>query len=396
MCLALSKDQARIILDYADAILRSRPALQRLIAGRDADGIRLTNGVEIACFANSFRLVRGPTVVCAIMDEVAVWWSEELAANPDKEIVRAIRPSMITQPGALMIGLSSPYAKKGLLFEKHRDHFGRDNSNVLVWQADTATMNRQIDPDLIDQAYDEDPASAAAEFGAQFRDDLQSFIAREAVEACVELGCRERAPERRIEYRAFVDPAGGGKSGNDAMTLAIAHLDGDLVVVDCVREYHPPFTPTEVVAEIAETLKPYRCTVVVGDQFAGEWCRAPFRKFGIRYKEADRSKSDIYRDCLPILNSRKVSLLDNRAAVNQICALERRTARGGRDSIDHPRNAHDDLANAVCGVIVMTAQKSFAKSYETLAHRVRVRCRCAADRSRVSRASRDRKLAPIL
>ena len=252
---------------------------------------------------------------------------------------------------------------------------------MLVWQADTATMNRQIDPDLIDQAYDEDPASAAAEFGAQFRDDLQSFIAREAVEACVELGCRERAPERRIEYRAFVDPAGGGKSGNDAMTLAIAHLDGDLVVVDCVREYHPPFTPTEVVAEIAETLKPYRCTVVVGDRFAGEWCRAPFRKFGIRYKEADRSKSDIYRDCLPILNSRKVSLLDNRAAVNQICALERRTARGGRDLIDHPRNAHDDLANAVCGVIVMTAQKSFAKSYETLAHRVRVRCRCAADRS---------------
>jgi hypothetical protein len=71
----LSKDQALIILDYADAILRSRPALQRLIEGRDADSIRLTNGVEIACFANSFRLVRGPTVVCAIMDEVAVWWS---------------------------------------------------------------------------------------------------------------------------------------------------------------------------------------------------------------------------------------------------------------------------------------------------------------------------------
>ena len=104
----LSKDQALIILDYADAILRSRPALQRLIAGRDADSIRLTNGVEIACFANSFRLVRGPTVVCAIMDEVAVWWSDELAANPDKEIVRAIRPSMITQPGGFSSWAAHP------------------------------------------------------------------------------------------------------------------------------------------------------------------------------------------------------------------------------------------------------------------------------------------------
>jgi hypothetical protein len=30
--------------------------------------------------------------------------------------------------------------------------------------------------------------------------------------------------------------------------------------------------------------------------------------------------------------------------------LERRTARGGRDSIDHPPGAHDDLANAVAGL----------------------------------------------
>ena len=169
----LSKDQALIILDYADAILRSRPALQRLIAGRDADSIRLTNGVEIACFANSFRLVRGPTVVCAIMDEVAVWWSDELAANPDKEIVRAIRPSMITQPGALMIGLSSPYAKKGLLFEKHRDHFGRDDSNVLVWQADTATSSAIDSP-----ASGVARRSANSEFATKRRTDRsQIFIA---------------------------------------------------------------------------------------------------------------------------------------------------------------------------------------------------------------------------
>ena len=38
--------------------------------------------------------------------------------------------------------------------------------------------------------------------------------------------------------------------------------------------------------------------------------------------------------------------------ISQIACLERRTARGGRDSIDHPPNGHDDLANVVAGVCV--------------------------------------------
>ena len=35
--------------------------------------------------------------------------------------------------------------------------------------------------------------------------------------------------------------------------------------------------------------------------------------------------------------------------VNQLCGLERRTARSGKDSIDHGPGGHDDLANAVAG-----------------------------------------------
>jgi len=186
--IALSKDQARLVLDYAAAILESRPGLARLIVAKDSETIRLSNGVEIACFPNSYRLVRGPTVVCSILDEVAVWWSDVLAANPDVEIYRSLKPAMITQPGSLLIGLSSPYAKKGLLYEKHRDHYGRDDSNVLVWQAPTVVMNPHVDREEIEQAYRDDPASAAAEFGAQFRDDLQSYVIPEVIENCVDRG----------------------------------------------------------------------------------------------------------------------------------------------------------------------------------------------------------------
>ena len=362
MVLALSKDQARIILNYAAAILESRPGLARLIVAKDNETIKLRNGIEIACVANSFRLVRGPTCVCAILDEVAIWWNDELAANPDREILRALKPAMITQPGSLLIGLSSPYARKGLLYEKHRDHFGRDDFNILVWQADTATMNPAVDKDEIELAYRDDPASAAAEFGAQFRDDLASYIVPEIIDACIERGVYERSPVAGTVYYSFIDPSGG--SGQDAMTLAIAHLEDDVVVLDAVRECKPNFNPSDVAAEFIETLKSYNVSVVHGDRFGGEWPRQPFRDQSIFYKLAEKDKSSLYRDALPVFNSRKVRLLDNRVLIGQLVALERRPSTSGKDKIDHMRGAHDDVCNAVCGAIVLASQKK--RRFDTL------------------------------
>jgi len=115
-----------------------------------------------------------------------------LAANPDREILRALKPAMITQPDSLLIGLSSPYARKGLLYEKFRDHYARDDSSVLIWQAPTDVMNPQVDRQEIEQAYRDDPVSAAAEFGADFRSDLQSYVDpllfQPAMDALLEIG----------------------------------------------------------------------------------------------------------------------------------------------------------------------------------------------------------------
>src|SRR5262249_39681683 len=65
---------------------------------------------------------------------------------------------------------------------------------------------------------------------------------------------------------------------------------------------------------------------------------------------AAKPKSDLYRDLLPLINSRRLDLLDEPRLIAQLVGLERRTARGGRDSIDHAPGAHDDLANAVAGL----------------------------------------------
>jgi hypothetical protein len=120
-----------------------------------------------------------------------------------------------------------------------------------------------------------------------------------------------------------------------------------------VRERRPPFSPDEAVQEFAELLKSYRLHKIVGDRYAGEWPRERFRVHGINYEAADRPKSDLYRDLLPILNSGRAELVDLPRLKAQLCGLERRTARGGRDSIDHAPGSHDDIANAVAGAVTL-------------------------------------------
>jgi hypothetical protein len=138
------------------------------------------------------------------------------------------------------------------------------------------------------------------------------------------------------------------------MTLAIAHRDDDRGVLDAVRERRPPFSPDDVVSDFAALLRAYGITEVHGDRYAGEWPRERFRVHGIEYVPAEKPKSDIYRDLLPILNAHRAGLLDSPRLVTQLCGLERRTARGGKDSIDHSPGSHDDLANAVAGAITRT------------------------------------------
>jgi hypothetical protein len=55
-------------------------------------------------------------------------------------------------------------------------------------------------------------------------------------------------------------------------------------------------------------------------------------------------------------------LLDDARLLTQLVGLERRTARGGRDSIDHTPGAHDDLANAVAGLAAVAKRGGYDTS----------------------------------
>ena len=350
MVIAADRKQARTVKGYISGLLHAHPSLERLIAKDLDERIELTNGLVIEIHTASFRTLRGYTVIGAVADEVSFWQSDE-SANPDTEILAALRPAMATVPDAILVCITSPYARKSEVWKAYRQHFGVDGSPVLVVQADSRTVNPDLPQFVIDDAYADDPAHAAAEYGAEFRRDVETFVAQEVVDACVQPGVFEIPGRAGIKYVGFTDPSGGS---SDSMTLAIAHEQKGRLIVDVVREQRAPFDPDATVKDFADTLRMYRVSTVWGDRYAGEWPRERFRAYGISYRVADHTKSELYQALLPRLNACTIELLDNERLVKQLCALERRTSRGGRDSIDHPPKGRDDVINAVAGAAQYT------------------------------------------
>jgi hypothetical protein len=357
MIIAADRRQARVCKRYCLGLLKSVPMLRQLIEAETRESITLRNRIVIEVHTASFRTTRGYSIVAALLDELAFWNTSETSAEPDVEVINAIRPSMATVPGAMLLCASSPHARRGALWDAFRRHHGKDGNPVLVWQAATRDMNPSVPQAYIDSHLEDDPARASAEYLAQFRTDVEGFVTREAALACVSQNIYERAPLRNLTYTGFVDPSGGS---SDSMTLAIGHFDyaSQMVIVDALREAKPPFSPEYVVSEFCQLLKSYRCWRVIGDRYAGEWPREQFSRFGIIYEPAPKPKSELYLDTLALLNSKRIDLLDHAKAFNQLLSLERRSVRGGRDSIDHPPGQHDDCINAIAGLASTLIGKS--------------------------------------
>ena len=108
-------------------------------------------------------------------------------------------------------------------------------------------------------------------------------------------------------------------------------------------------------AEVAAFAKSYRVTRIIDDRWGGQFPAEAFQKHGVSYEACKISKSDLYRDLLPLLNSKRIVLPRHDRLFNQIVSLERRAVRGGHDVVDHPSGQHDDLSNCVAGAASLVA-----------------------------------------
>ena len=172
MVIAADKKQARVVIRFIRGLL-SAPVLAKRVVNDVADAIELQGDVVLEVITAS-HAVRGYSVAAALVDELAFFPADD-ASTSGAEIIAAIRPAMATIPGSLLVCASSPYSRRGPLWDAFRRHYGRDDAPVLVWRAPTMTMNPAVPQSVIDEAYEADPASAAAEFGAEFRTDVETL-----------------------------------------------------------------------------------------------------------------------------------------------------------------------------------------------------------------------------
>lgn len=373
--LSPTRFQSRIIHSYMRGVFDSTPMLQREVAEETRDGFKLRNGVEVAIVTGSPQACRGFSVIAAVVDEIAMFgFSEESKVRSDTELVRALRPSLASTQGRLL-AVGTPYAAKGYAYNTWKRAYGSDGCDVLCWNAASLTMNPTLPAAYVQRTIEEDPIAANVEYCTApglFREDVDSFITRAAVEALVVPGRKELGPRAGVAYAAFADVSGGR---HDDAALAIAHLEGRVIVLDCLERYPAPHSPDEVVGQMCGVIRRYGCdNRCLGDAYAAEWTHRAFEERGILYRRASTSawnegasvknrvakpKSVLYSELLPRLHSAEIELLDNETIVNRLAGLQRRTRSGARDSIDHAPGAHDDLSNCVAGVADACMQRVF-------------------------------------
>jgi hypothetical protein len=351
--LAPTQDQAGRAFRYARDFIDHSPLMAELVTGRTTTSIALSNGIDIEIQAANWRYVRGVTCIAVVLDECAFLRNEADSANKDEDIVTALRPSLVTTGGPMLL-ISSPATETGVVYQIHKNHFGpAGDPLILVVESDSKGLNPKLDQARIDREYALDAEGAQAEWGGKFRVPISLYLPRSLVEAAVEKGMTIRPRLPGVKYLAFTDPASG--TGTDSFTMGIGHrsrdADRDVLLIDALWEARPPFSAIDVVKGHADALKQWGLTEIMGDDYGGGMVASMFAKQGIRYQSCPLTASQLYLHALPAWTSRMVVMCDVSRAGDQLVNLRRKVGQAGQESVVHLGKSHDDLANVVSGLI---------------------------------------------
>ena len=351
MIISADKRSARTIWRYCLGLLNASAMLKKLIVGTTKDSITLSNNIVIEIFAASPSAPRSYTICCALLDEIAQMPTSD-SVRSDFQIINAIRPGLATLPNSMMLCASSPFAARGALFDAFQRHYGRDDSDVLFWRAPTKLMNPTVPQSIIDAALAEDPSAGAAEWLAEFRQDVSGYLDEATLAAAVDHDRRspELPPVPGQRYRCFIDSSGGRGCH---YTCAIGYRKDGRFVISALRGYAPPLDPAVVTRELSDLVKRFGCNgEVFGDNFAAEFLKAAWERNGLRYRLCKlTSASLIYLECIPLFTQGIVALPDHPRLLRELRGLERTVSPSGRDMVKRPRHGSDDYAAAVCGCL---------------------------------------------
>jgi hypothetical protein len=343
-----------------------RPLICDHVKNVTTDTIEMEGGVNIAVYPCRPASWRGLRIDEFVMDECAHFRSSEQGIALDRECWRSALPAL-AMTGGKLLALSSPYVASGLLYDLHRKHYGRPDSDLLFWVSPSTVLNPKLDTAYLDQLRDLDPEGARAEIDGEFLENTSALLDEEKIAGAVDEGVTVRPREAGREYVAFMDWATGSKAGNDAATVAIGHREKGTAILDALQAWLPPFSPAQVAIEASGLCSRYGISVVVGDRFSQGFTDEACRRAGLQYRQCDEDKSALYVAFAAGVNAGEVRLLDQPDLLREIRGLERRRTPT-RDKVDHRPGAHDDRANACAGVIAQLLKVQRGGFSESFVH----------------------------
>lgn len=348
-----------------------------------ADSVELWNGLVIATCPPTVKSVRGYDSPAAVLDEVGVWAVDLESANPDREVFTQVVSRQAQFEDPIIVGISSPWAKVGLLYERYTagtegskircaqcaEHGGEcprcaslrePHKGRLVLHATSASLgNPLVTRKWLESKRNSDPKAFERECLARFQDSLSGFLDSTLLEAAVERGVVEHPPEADRCYVAAFDPA----FRRDAFGFAIGHAEEKGVVIDLIRKYQPlpgmpPLNPNQILQnEIVPLLRSYRVVLVYSDQHHFD----SLNQLALQHHFAlecvpfsAQSKADIYGNLKQLVNARRFAIIDHPEALGELSSLEMKLTEAGNVAIAAPKGQHDDLAT----VVALTAHKA--------------------------------------
>jgi hypothetical protein len=205
-----------------------------------------------------------------------------------------------------------------------------------------------------------DPLRAQREIDADWIDSLTSFLSSDWVESAVVRDRRENPPQPGVVYVHTLDQS---QLRGDAFTYCIGHMEsGGRFVQDLMRSWQGSRSSTvnlaSVVQEIVAIGRLYGGASFIGDQQAKDWVAQEFQRAGGGFTKSAKNTSDCYLESEPYFAQGKVDLLDDPQLIRELKLLERVARPGGKTTVQHPRNSHDDRAASLCRGIVNAAGAS--------------------------------------
>lgn len=365
--IAPDKETAKLSVRMAREMIRSNPALERLVVN-DTDqviGIRRPDGrmvrIEAFAAAQGGKVVRGRTIIAFLMDEAEFFTSnadgtgKDYTVN-DRDIFRAMKPRLLKNGKGMLI--STPWPVETLMGEMFEQNFGKPVTAVAVKA--TTLQVRGNDPDVVEMVNDElakDPDNARRElfcetdglFGGEFFDVNALQMSMEAVQ------------EFPQPFNPRWPVAIGCDLGftRDSSALAVVQYDGKYYRTVCLEELRPrpgqPLKPSQVIDRFAMLAKLYGSSGIVADGYYREALKEQLSNHNLMIIDAPegiRGKAEVFQRTRGVLHEGLVRIPEvtlGRRLVQQAKLVTSKASPGGTTTIKVPRKlglGHGDIVSA--------------------------------------------------